>query len=163
MAQSLIEHGAIKTTLPKAKEIQGFVEKVITAARRGVSAAADEAGKLVKLNSRRKVISLINDRRLVDENQDFIVKGKGSRSVVEKLFDEVAPLFVNRPGGYTRIIKLPQWRIGDASSLVQLELVTSTKAPTGTARKSAGLRKKKSERKHAFASKALKAAPTKAD
>lgn len=156
LAQSLLEHGRIKTTLPKAKEVQGFVEKIITAARKATNAPKSDEGKLVKLNARRKVIQLMQDRRLVDENQDFIEKGKGPRSVVEKLFDEVAPKFADRNGGYTRITKLAKHRIGDAASLVQLELVSETIAPTGTARKSAGLRKKRNERKHAFAGKILK-------
>lgn len=156
LAQSLLEHGRIKTTLPKAKEVQGFVEKIITQARNGVNAPKGDEGKVIRLNARRKVIQLMNDRRLVDENQDFIEKGAGSRSVVEKLFDEVAPKLADRPGGYTRITKLAKHRIGDAAMLVQLELVSETKAPTGTARKPAGLRKKRSERKHAFAGKILK-------
>lgn len=156
LAQSLLEHGRIKTTLPKAKEVQGFVEKIITQARKGVNATGDDAGKLVKLNARRKVIQLMNDRRLVDENQDFVEKGAGSRSVVEKLFAEVAPKLADRPGGYTRITKLAKHRIGDGAMLVQLELVSETVAPKGSARKSAGLRKKRNERKHSFAGKILK-------
>ena len=74
---------------------------------------------------------MMNDRRLVDENQDFIEKGAGSRSVVEKLFDEVAPKFADRNGGYTRIIKLAQHRIGDGGMLVSLELVSEVIAPQG--------------------------------
>ena len=155
MAQSLLEHGRIKTTLPKAKEVQGFVEKIITAARKGVTATGETA-KTVKLNARRKVIQLMQDRRLVDENQDFIEKGKGPRSIVEKLFEEVAPKFADRNGGYTRITKLAKHRIGDGGSLVQLELVSETIAPTGTARKSAGLRRKRTQRKTEFAGKILK-------
>ena len=155
MAQSLFEHGSIKTTLPKAKEVQGFVEKLITAARKGVSATGETA-KVVKLNARRKVIQLMQDRRLVDENQDFIEKGQGPRSVVEKLFDEIAGKFTDRNGGYTRIIKLAKHRIGDGGMLVQLELVTETLTPTGTARKPAGLRRKRAERKFEFAKEILK-------
>lgn len=155
MAQSLFEHGRIKTTLPKAKEVQGFVEKLITQARKAVNANGED-GKVVKLNARRKVIQLMNDRRLVDENQDFIEKGKGSRSVVEKLFDEVAPKFADRNGGYTRIIKLAKHRIGDGGMIVQLELVSETPAPQGTARKPASLRRKRVARKIEFGSKVLK-------
>jgi large subunit ribosomal protein L17 len=163
MAQSLFEHGRIKTTLPKAKEVQGFVEKLITAARRGVTATGETA-KVVKLNARRKVIQMMNDRRLVDENQDFIEKGAGPRSVVQKLFDEVAPKFADRNGGYTRIIKLAKHRIGDGGSLVQLELVSETLEPKGTARKPASLRRKRVQRKQEFASKVLKkAAPAAAE
>jgi large subunit ribosomal protein L17 len=139
MAQSLFEHGRIKTTMPKAKEVRGFVEKLITLAR------------VNNLTNRRRVIQLLNDRRLVDEEQEFTGK-----TVVQKLFDEVAPKFADRPGGYTRIIKLGKHRIGDAGDIVQIELVSETIAPRGTARRSAGLRKKKTERLTAFAKKALK-------
>lgn len=161
LAQSLFEHGRIKTTLPKAKEVQSFIEKLITHARKGVVAKGEDA-KTVKLTARRKVISMLNDRRLVDENQDFIEKGKGPRSVVEKLFDEVAPKFVDRNGGYTRIIKLAKHRIGDGGMLVQLELVTETEAPKGSARKPAGLRRKRVARKVEFAGKILKKHKTEA-
>src|SRR5881227_1761575 len=82
LAQSLFEHGKIRTTLPKAKEVKAFVEKLITLARRG------------DLNSRRRVISLMCDRRLVDEDQEFT-----GQSVVQKLFTDVAPKFADRAGG----------------------------------------------------------------
>src|SRR5437762_13039835 len=69
LAQSLFEHGSIKTTLPKAKEVKSFVEKLITLARVGT------------LTARRRVIAYMNDRRLVDEEQEFT-----GQSVVQKLF-----------------------------------------------------------------------------
>jgi large subunit ribosomal protein L17 len=159
MAQSLFEHGKIKTTLPKAKEVQGFVEKLITAAKRG----GGEADATAKLNARRKVIALMQDRRLVDSEQEFIKKGEGARSVVEKLFDVIAPQFADRAGGYTRIIKLPQYRIGDGGSLVSLELVTEGQSPRGTARRAAGLRRQRADRKRQFLNrggKSTKAAKT---
>lgn len=158
LAQSLFEHGRIRTTLPKAKAVQSFAEKLITVARRAASAPADEKGRVIKLNARRKVIAELQDRRLVDKNQDFIPKGSGPRSVVEKLFDEIGPSFVDRVGGYTRIVKLPKWRIGDGGSLVSLELVTLGQSPRGTARRSAGLRRKKADRKRQFANRVLKKA-----
>ena len=145
MVQSLIEHGRIKTTLPKAKEVKGFAEKLITLARTNT------------LTARRRVIAKLQDRRVVDENQDFILNEKGhARTVVQKLFDEIAPRYAGRSGGYTRIIKLAQWRIGDAGDLVMLELINEDKAPTGTIRRSAGLRRKRSEKKQQFAAKAIK-------
>lgn len=157
MAQSLIEHGSIKTTLPKAKEVQGFIEKLVTLARRAANSPKDTAGQLVRKNARNKAFSMLNDRRLVDENQDFIEEGKGPRTVLEKLFDVVGPTHADRNGGYTRIVKLATWRIGDAGSLVKLEFVDKTEAPKGTVRRSSGLRRKRGERRTQFASKALKA------
>jgi large subunit ribosomal protein L17 len=146
LVQSLFEHGKVKTTLPKAKHVQGFAEKLITLARTGT------------LTARRRVIAKLQDRRIVDENQDFIINESGyERTVVQKLFEELAPRYKGRNGGYTRIIKLAKWRIGDAANVVSLELVTGEeKKPTGTIRRAAGLRKNRVEKKQAFASRVLK-------
>jgi large subunit ribosomal protein L17 len=147
LVQSLFEHGKVRTTLPKAQEVKAFAEKLITLARGGT------------LNDRRRVIQLLNDRRITDEDQEFIVNERGQeRTVVQKLFEDIAPRFADRQGGYTRIIKLSDYRIGDGGSLVLLQLLTEESRPTGTARRSAGLRRKRNERKHQFASRALKGA-----
>jgi large subunit ribosomal protein L17 len=147
LVQSLFEHGKVRTTLPKAKEVKAMAEKLITLARRN------------DLTSRRRVISILQDRRLVDENQDFIEEGP-TRTVVQKLFNDIAPNFGDRPGGYTRIIKLSDFRIGDGGSLVLLQLLTEKSEPRGTARRSAGLRRKRNERRHQFAGRALKSRQT---
>jgi len=139
LVQSLFEHGKVRTTLPKAKEVQGMAEKLITLARTGT------------LTARRRVISILNDRRLTDADQEFT-----GQSVVQKLFTDIAPKFVDRAGGYSRIIKLPEHRIGDAASLVLLQLLTEESGPRGVARRSAGLRRKRSERKRQFAAKIMK-------
>src|SRR3982751_1066557 len=94
LVQSLFEHGKIRTTGPKAKEVKALAERMITEARKNT------------VNARRRVIAAMQDRRLVDENQDFIEEG--SRTVIEKLFRDIAPKFADRKGGYTRIIKLPE-------------------------------------------------------
>jgi len=140
LVQSLFEHGAVRTTLPKAKEVRAFAEKLITLARKGT------------LTARRHVIAALNDRQLVDAEQEFT-----GQSVVQKLFAEIAPKFVDRTGGYTRIIKTSEYRIGDAGDIVILQLLLSENKPTGTVRRSAGLRRKRNERRHAFAGRALKA------
>lgn len=90
---SLIEHERIRTTLPKARELRPLAEKMIT------------QGKRDSLHARRLV------RRWVDD-----------RSLIKKLFDDIAPRFAERPGGYTRIIKLGP-RLGDAAEMAILELV----------------------------------------
>jgi large subunit ribosomal protein L17 len=136
LVQSLFEHGKVRTTYPKAKEVRAMAEKLITLARLGT------------LNARRRVIQVLQDRRLVDEEQEFT-----GQSVIQKLFSDIAPKFAGRDGGYTRIIKLPEHRIGDGGDLVLLQLLTEESAPTGTARRSAGLRRKRSEKRHAFAQK----------
>ena len=84
---------------------------------------------------------------------------------MQRLFKEVAPKFATRNGGYTRIIKLSDYCIGDGGSLVILQLLTdeSVEKPAGTVRRSAGLRRKRNERRHAFAGRALKARSGKAE
>src|SRR5206468_7850778 len=96
-------------------------------------------------------IAMMQDRRLVDEDQEFT-----GQTVVQKLFSEIGPKFADRNGGYTRIIKLPTGRVGDAASLVLLHLCTEESAPKGSTRRSAGLRRKRNERKHQFAGKVIK-------
>jgi len=139
LVQSLFEHGKVRTTLPKAKEVRAMAEKLITLARTNT------------LNARRRAISILNDRRLVDKQQEFT-----GQTLIQKLFTEVAPKFQGRNGGYTRIVKLPRHRIGDGGSLVLLQLILEDSPPKGTVRRGAGLRRKRNERKHQFASKVLK-------
>ncbi len=103
-ATALLMHERIETTVPKAKELRPFVERIITIAKRGVQ-AADPKGKT--LSARRLVMRDVH-------NED----------VVTKLFDSLAPRFAERPGGYTRILKLGHRR-GDAAEVAQIELVGS--------------------------------------
>ena len=93
LAGALLEHGRIQTTEAKAKAVKPFAEKMITLGKRGDLAA------------RRKALSELR-----------------SPDVVSHLFSDVAPRFAERPGGYTRIVKLGQ-RQGDAAEMVYLELV----------------------------------------
>ncbi|OFW16033.1 MAG: 50S ribosomal protein L17 [Acidobacteria bacterium RIFCSPLOWO2_12_FULL_66_10] len=103
-AEALLAHESIETTVPKAKELRPYVERLITIAKRGVK-ANDPKG--VSLSARRLVM-----RDVLNED------------VVTKLFDELAPRFMERPGGYTRILKLGHRR-GDAAEVAQIELVGS--------------------------------------
>ncbi len=141
MVQSLFEHGKIRTTMPKAKEVRSMAEKLITLGRVGT------------LTARRRAIQILNDRRLTDADQEFT-----GQTVIQKLFTDIAPKFADRRGGYTRVIKTSEFRIGDAGDIVILSLADETVAPTGTARRSAGLRRKRNERRHQFANRVLKAA-----
>ena len=151
LVQSLFEHGRIRTTPAKAKEVKALAERLITEARKNT------------LVSRRRVIAKLHDRRLVDKDQEFVTDDKGRvQTLIQKLFNDVAPKFADRHGGYTRIIKLPEYRIGDAADLVLLQLCTEESAPKGTARRSAGLRRKRNERKHQFATKVRKGGGEKA-
>jgi large subunit ribosomal protein L17 len=93
LAGALIEHGRIKTTVTKAKAVKPIAEQMITLGRRG------------DLHARRQATAFLR-----------------SRDVVHKLFAEVAPRFKDRPGGYSRIIRIGT-RAGDAAEMVYLELV----------------------------------------
>ncbi|MDH2455643.1 50S ribosomal protein L17 [Corynebacterium bovis] len=104
LAAQLIEHGAIRTTDAKAKLLRPYVEKIITKAKKGTVA------------DRRNVLKLITDKE-----------------VVAYLFNELAPKFENRPGGYTRIIKLEN-RKGDNAPMSQISLVTEELVSTEAAR-----------------------------
>ncbi len=117
MAIALFTHNQITTTIPKAKSLKPFVEKLISAAKKG------------DLASRRRVIKMIGDQIMVKSEDDpGITRNKygeivsGPR-VVKTLFDEIAPKYADRTGGYTRIIKLTKHRIGDGTSLCVLQLV----------------------------------------
>lgn len=102
MIRQLIDNERIKTTLPKAKSIQAATEKLITLARNNQD--ADE-------------IKMVNARRLAAARL-----GNGSRPQVQKLFDDIAPRFSNRNGGYTRILKLGPRR-SDGAEMALIELV----------------------------------------
>jgi large subunit ribosomal protein L17 len=93
LAGALIEHGRIRTTEAKAKAVKGFAEQMITLGKRG------------DLHARRLALAELR-----------------SQDVVHQLFADVAPRFADRPGGYTRIVKLGP-RQGDSAEMVYLELV----------------------------------------
>ena len=107
-AQALLRHERIETTVPRAKELRPFVERIITIAKRGI-AGGDANGR--SLHARRMVLRDIHDR-----------------DVVMKLFDTIAPRFEARPGGYTRILRLG-YRRGDSAEVAQIELVGSEYNP----------------------------------
>lgn len=108
MAQSLFEHETISTTVQKAKEIRPFVEKLITLAKKG------------KLEHRRRAISLLGNRSIIAyEDGEPVKKG----TVVGKLFSELGPRYLDRQGGYTRIVHLSLRRLGDNGELVLLQLL----------------------------------------
>ena len=96
LAGALIEHGRIRTTEAKAKAVKPIAEQMITLGRRG------------DIHARRQAIAYLR-----------------SQDVVHKLFSEVGPRFADRPGGYSRIVKLGP-RQGDAAEMVYLELVDHT-------------------------------------
>jgi len=114
-AEALIQHEHIETTLPKAKELRPFVERIITIAKRGIAAGDTNQGAL-------------HARRLV-------LRDIQNREVVGKLFDTIAPRFAARPGGYTRILRVG-YRRGDSAEVAQIELVGSEFDPNAETEKS---------------------------
>ena len=121
LAQSLIEHGQIRTTLPKAKELVRFIEPIITQARKGT------------LHARRLVISRLCDRFMPDPGDQEML---ADDTVVQKLFKEIGPHFKDRNGGYTRIVRTSEWRIGDAGDIAIVQLVGLGKVQTRAPAKS---------------------------
>jgi large subunit ribosomal protein L17 len=113
-AEALIRHERIETTVPKAKELRPFVERLITIAKRGIAGGEANGGSL-------------HARRLV-------LRDIQNRDVVGKLFDTIAPRFEGRPGGYTRILRVG-YRRGDSAEVAQIELVGSEFNPNAEAEK----------------------------
>jgi large subunit ribosomal protein L17 len=105
LIKQLFQHERITTTRAKAEAIRGEAERLITIARR--SKNADDAGKV---HARRLVMSRLGTPQMEGKN------------IVSQLFEEIAPRFENRNGGYTRMLKLGP-RQGDAADMVLLELV----------------------------------------
>jgi large subunit ribosomal protein L17 len=124
-AQALLKYEHIETTVPKAKELRPFVERIITIAKRGIAAGGDNAANGRTLHARRLVLRDIQDRE-----------------IVSKLFDTIAPRFEARPGGYTRILRLG-YRRGDSAEVAQIELVGSEYNPNADSDKSGGAAEKK--------------------
>jgi large subunit ribosomal protein L17 len=170
LASGLFEHGRIETTMPKAKAVQPFVEKVITTAKRG------------GLHARRQVEAMINDRKihawvadpnvpderktseffeLPDRDQiEFNRYGEVRKAprLVQHIMGTVAPLFAERAGGYTRIVKLDKHRLGDGADLVVLELVGEEEGPQIGGRRSR--RRQQADNRTAYAAQLRKGGAT---
>ncbi len=130
MLVSLLTHERIKTTLPKAKELRSWADKIITLGKQG------------DLHARRRAFDLLRDR-----------------DAVKKLFEQIAPRFKERVGGYTRVLKMG-YRLGDAAplSLVELtELAPSEKEKKSTVKKAKEVLKKVAPKKKDKGAKAAKA------
>ena len=111
-ATALLRYEHLTTTVPRAKELRPFVERLITIAKRGV-AGGEKNGH--ELTARRLVMQDLQDRE-----------------VVTKLFDTLAPRFADRPGGYTRLLRIG-FRKGDSAEVAQVELLGSEYDPKAKA------------------------------
>jgi large subunit ribosomal protein L17 len=106
LVTQLFEKGRIRTTHAKADYVRGFAERLITIAKRGLAKAEDTGNEAAAVHARRIVASRLNNNRII----------------VKKLSDDIAPIYADRPGGYTRIYKLGA-RKGDNADMALLELV----------------------------------------
>lgn len=146
LAAGLFEHGQIVTTIPKAKAVQPMIEKIITLAKRGDVAArrlviaklGGDKGGFEWLYLPKKATQEEQDRiqKMRDQHAQFFELPASSEvelnrygevrkrpKLVKHIFERVAPKYADRNGGYTRVVKLGRWRIGDASELALLQLV----------------------------------------
>lgn len=178
MAQSLFQYGQIETTLIKAKEVRPFVERLITLARRNTLASRQrilsmlndracilpeqqEAYEAMSYADRERVLRARTGRRhrtgavpaSYNKNKFTFV----ATSVVHRLVTDIAPKFADRPGGYTRIVRLAKRRIGDGSDLALLQLVGFDDQKPSDLKKVIGSRRRKTaERKRALEGKRTK-------
>jgi large subunit ribosomal protein L17 len=111
LALALFRHERIITTLEKAKAVRPFVEKLITLAKRG------------DLHARRMAIARMGPVAAAEVKPPEDDDDGDDRTIIQKLFSEIGPRFADRPGGYTRIIKRHQRRLGDGGKTAFLELL----------------------------------------
>jgi large subunit ribosomal protein L17 len=175
MAQSLFEHGQIRTTLPKAKDVRPFVEQLITLAKeaRGGSLAARQ--RLTAVMGDRAVIPKEHQEdydSMSDASRARVLRSRSGRrhrlgqakggqkftavSIVHHLVTVVAAQFEDRPGGYTRIIKLGTTGRVDNASMAILQLVGREESPGTVTRPEKTARKRRTEKRYAAAAKAVK-------
>lgn len=141
LAAGLFEHGEIKTTMPKAKAVQPFVEKIITIAKKGTFSARRQIESKL---SDRHIFTWLTDSNTPDQRKDSDYFDLPDESEIERnrygdvrkaprlvqhVMTQVATMFADRDGGYTRIVKLGEHRLGDGTDLVLLQLVGREEGP----------------------------------
>ncbi|MBK7404496.1 MAG: 50S ribosomal protein L17 [Phycisphaerales bacterium] len=179
MAASVFEHGQIVTTIPKAKALQPLVEKIITKAKRGdlharrqviailgrdrvgfawmylpKNASDAEREQVTKLRERAEGYFDVPDSSEVERNRYGELRK--APKIVKHIFENVAPRFADRAGGYTRIVKLGYRRLGDATPLCVLQLVGNEEGPEIGGKPSG--RRRQADKRAAYAAKVRKAA-----
>lgn len=177
LAMGLFQHGQIVTTIPKAKCLQPFVEKIVTDAKEGTLAARRRV--IAKLGGDKLAFDWLytgkgatdEEKAAVDALKDRATKyfpvPDGSKvernrygelraapKLVKHIFENVGPRFKDRAGGYTRIVKLGKHRIGDGSELCLIQFVGAEDGPEIGGRPST--RRRKADRRTAFAAKIRK-------
>ncbi|WP_027892163.1 bL17 family ribosomal protein [Calidithermus chliarophilus] len=134
-AKALLEHGRITTTIPKAKELVGFVDGLINTAKKAPTVSVPEGVRFTKpLDKDGKPRALKEGERMATPEElkavsqrnhlrRLLLRDLHDPKLVRKLFDEIAPKYASRPGGYTRVLKLAERRRGDGTQLALVELV----------------------------------------
>lgn len=178
LAASLLEHGQIVTTLPRAKAVQPFVEKLITTAKKGSlharrqviaklgwdrpgfewlylpkNATEQEKASVQALADRAKKFFDIPEASKVERNRYGDLRK--APKLVKHIFDNVVPRFRDRAGGYTRVVKLGRHRIGDGGEMVVIQFVGAEEGPEIGGNPSS--RRRIADRRTAFAAKIRKA------
>ena len=135
MSRALITHETIKTTVPKAKELRMFVEKLVTMAKKAAvlteqaDQTSDEAEKKKlkgqALHLRRQAMAKLGPTHGtgIYDKKDEPVTERTTDTVLKKLFAVIGPRFKTRPGGYTRVLKLHERRLGDAGEQAIIEFL----------------------------------------
>ena len=118
IVQALFSHGRIETTLPRAKEFRSSAEKLITLARRG-NAAKERGDQPGFLHCYRQAVATLGGNRIANR-------------LAKQLFEEIAPQFRDRSGGYTRVVRNWRGRLGDNAPMAVFELVGYTPAVEAT-------------------------------
>ncbi len=167
LAAGLFEHGEIETTLPKARAVQPFVERIITIARKGTLAARRQIE--ARLTDRR-IHAWVADDNVPDSRKDspyfelpdaadiefnrFGELRKAPR-LVQHIIRTVAPMYADRKGGYTRVVRTGRHRLGDAAEIVVLQLAGREEGPEIGGGRSR--RREQADRRAAYAAKLRKA------
>jgi large subunit ribosomal protein L17 len=180
LAAAVFEHGQITTTIPKAKAVQPLVEKIITDAKKGDLASRRRV--IAKLGGDRQAFEwMYLPKKATEEEKNHVAQLREFREgffplpkseevernrygelrkapkLVKHIFDNVAPKFADRPGGYTRIVKLGRHRIGDAAELCVLQFVGNEEGPEIGGKPST--RRRTADKRTAFAAKVRKSEP----
>ncbi len=149
IAAGLFEHGQVTTTIPRAKAVQPFVERIVTLAKRG------------DIHARRLITAKMGHDRIMADDEDKLTRNrygelKKGPKLVKHIVDDVAPRFKDRAGGYTRIVKLGVRRLGDGGELCVIQFVGNEEGPEISGKPST--RRRTADRRTAFAAKVRKTA-----
>jgi|SRR6185295_18628964 len=179
IAAGLFEHGQITTTIPRAKAVAPMIDKIITLAKRGEKDLHARRNVIAKLGGNRRGFDWLYLPKKATEAETAHVEKmrefssgffnlpesskvernrygeiRKSPSIVKHIFENIAPRYADRAGGYTRIVKLGKYRLGDAGELCIIQLVGNEEGPEIGGR--ASTRRKTADRRTAYAAKLRK-------